>query len=168
MIMLYKAAVLIHILSAIIWLGGTLFLVIVLAPLSRRETAASGLGLILLRQAARRFVPVAWASIVLLAVTGIYLAGDHWGIRPGNFFTSGDHFIRTLQAKTGLAVLVIGMSLFHDFVLGPYVVRQLVDRRGSGDAPAPTWGRRLLLVLARVNLVLVLVILFLAVSLTRP
>jgi len=168
LVMLYKAAVFIHILSAIIWVGGTLFLVIVMVPLSRREMGASGRGLILLRQAARRFVPVAWASIVLLVVTGIFLAWDHWGIRPGNFFTSGGHFLRTLQAKTGLAVLVIGLSLFHDFVLGPRVVRQLESRSGSGDAPASIWGRRLLLVLARVNLVLVLAILFLAVSLTRP
>jgi hypothetical protein len=105
---------------------------------------------------------------VLLAVTGAYLAWDHWGIRPGSFFTSGGHFLSTLQAKTGLAVLVIGLSLFHDFVLGPLVVRQLEGLRGPGDAPAPTWGRRLLLVLARFNLILVLIILFLAVSLIRP
>ena len=166
--MLYQAAVFLHILSAITWVGGTLFLVIVMVPLSRRETVASGRGLNLLRQAARRFVPVAWASIVVLAVTGVYLAWDHWGIRPGNFFTSGGHFMSTLQAKTGLAVLVIGLSLFHDFLLGPLVVGQLEGPRGPGDPPAPTWGRRLLLVLARVNLLLVLIILFLAVSLTRP
>jgi hypothetical protein len=166
--MLYQAAVFLHILSAITWVGGTLFLVIVMVPLSRRETEASGRGLILLRQAALRFVPVAWASIVLLAVTGIYLAWDHWGIRPGNFFTSGGHFLRTLQIKTGLAVLVIGLSLFHDFVLGPFVVRQLQGPRGPGDPPAPAWGRRLLLILARVNLFLVLIIIFLAVSLVRP
>jgi uncharacterized membrane protein len=166
--MFYQAAVFLHILSAITWVGGTLFLVIVMVPLSRRETAATGRGLNLLRQAARRFVPVAWASIVVLAATGIYLAWDHWGIRPDNFFASGGHFISTLQAKTGLAVLVIVMSLFHDFLLGPLVVRQLEGPHGPGDGPAPTWGRRLLLVLARVNLFLVLIILYLAVSLTRP
>ena len=145
-----------------------LFLVLVLVPLTRKEMDMPGQGAVLLRQAARRFLPVAWTSIVVLVVTGVFIAWDHWGIRPGNFFTSGGHFFRTLQIKLGLAILVIGLSLVHDFVLGPYVVRQLENRPVAGGPPPPTRARVLLLLLARINLVLVLVILALAVALIRP
>ena len=165
---MYQAAVILHIVAAVTWVGGMLFLVLVLVPLTRKELDMPGQGAVLLRQAARRFLPVAWTSIVVLVVTGVFIAWDHWGIRPGNFFTSGGHFFRTLQIKLGLAVLVIGLSLVHDFVLGPYVVRQLENRPVAGGPPLPSRARVLLLLLARINLVLVLIILALAVALIRP
>ncbi len=166
--MLYQAAVFIHVLSAVIWVGGTLFLVIVMVPLARKDMRQSGPGFILLRQATRRFLPVAWASIVLLALTGAFIAWDHWGVRPGNFFSTGGHFFRTLQVKTGLVILVIGLSLVHDFILGPRVLSQLERNPSLGKPAGPSRARRLLLTMARVNVVLMLAILALAVALIRP
>ena len=40
--MLYQTAVFIHILSAVIWLGGMLFLVMAMVPLYRQEREAGG------------------------------------------------------------------------------------------------------------------------------
>ena len=73
---MYQAAVVIHVISAITWLGGMLFLVMVMLPLARRDMASGqpGPGLEMLRDAANRFLPVAWASMILLAVTGVYRA----------------------------------------------------------------------------------------------
>jgi uncharacterized membrane protein len=51
-----------------------LFLVLVTVPLTRRRMTAPGEGAALLRRVAERFLPVAWVSILLLALTGIYIA----------------------------------------------------------------------------------------------
>ena len=53
-----------------------MFLVMVMLPLTRRDMASGqpGPGLEMLRDAANRFLPVAWASMILLTVTGAYRA----------------------------------------------------------------------------------------------
>ncbi len=166
--MLYQTAVFIHILSAVVWLGGMLFLVMVLVPLYRRERRAGGDMGELLRQITQKFLPVAWSAMALLAVTGVYLAWDHWGIRPGNFFTVETHFVRILQVKTGVFLAVIALSLAHDFWLGPRVLDSLHKARSGNGSPPGRSARVLLLTFARVNLVAVLITLVLAVFLTRP
>lgn len=94
-------------------------MLMVLIPLARRQMESPGQAADLLRQAAQRFLPLAWVSIILLAASGIFLATDHWNVDAGDFFSGGGHFLRVLQVKTGLAALVIILSLLHDFVLGP-------------------------------------------------
>ena len=83
---MYQIAVFIHILAAVIWVGGMLFLVMVLVPLSRRERKTGGAMVGLLRDSPQKFLPVAWAAMAFLVVTGIYIGWDQWGVRPGNFF----------------------------------------------------------------------------------
>ncbi len=102
---MYQAAVIIHILSAIIWLGGTLFLFIVLIPLARQQVESPVQGMVLVRLAAQRFLPVAWASIIVLAVSGIFLATDHWNVSVSDFFSGGGHFIKVLQIKTVMSLI---------------------------------------------------------------
>lgn len=162
---MYQAIVYLHIISAVIWLGGMLFLAMVMVPLARRDAEV---GFAALRAAAKKFVPVAWASMVVLAGTGAYLAWTHWDVRPGTFFTGESHFIQFLQMKTGLFVIVILLSLAHDFWLGPRMMDRLAAARSSGS-PLPTGPARLLVQwAARVNLLLVLAVVALAVLLTRP
>ena len=103
-----------------------------------------------------------------MAVSGVYLAWDHWGVRPGPFFTGGSHFLRTLQIKTGLFILVVLLSLVHDFWLGPRVVTQLENASTAEGSGAGNTARVMLLTLARINMVVILVILVLAVLLIRP
>ena len=165
---MYQAAVIIHILSAITWLGGTLFLLMVLIPLARKQVDSPMQGMMIVRQAAQRFLPVAWASIFLLAVTGIYLATGHWNVSVGDFFSGEGRFIQVLRVKTGLAALVIILSLAHDFVLGPRVMNKLEAARATGGPPPGIPGGKMILMIARVNLVMVLAILCLAVFLIRP
>lgn len=167
---MYQAAVVIHIISAITWLGGMLFLVMVMLPLARRDMASGqpGPGLAMLRDAANRFLPVAWSAMILLAITGAYLAWEHWGIRPGVFFTDDSRFMHILQIKSGLSLFVVVSSLLHDFWLGPKILERLQQARAAGLPPPQSLGRRLVLMTARVNLLVVLSIVVLAVLLIRP
>ncbi len=56
-----------------------LFLVMVMLPIARKAMQSGGLeALGMLQNAAKRFLPIAWAAMALLAVSGSYLASDHW------------------------------------------------------------------------------------------
>jgi len=128
----------------------------VLIPLARKHVDSPMQGMLLVRKAAQRFLPVAWASIFLLAVTGIYLATDHWDVSVGDFFSGESHFIRVLQVKTVLAALVIILSLTHDFVLGPWVMNKLEAARATSGPPPVIPVKKMILMIARVNLIMVL------------
>ena len=162
---MYQVLVLIHAISAITWLGGMLFLLMVMVPLARRN-AEVGFGP--LRAAAEKFVPIAWAAKVVLAGSGAYLAWEYWNVRPETFFTGSTHFLDYLQRKTGLFVIVIILSLIHDFWLGPRMMDRLDAARSSGS-PLPTGpGRLFVQWAARINLLLVIWIVAFAVWMTRP
>ena len=162
---MYQVLVLIHLISAITWLGGMLFLLMVMIPLARRDAWA---GFATLRAAAEKFVPVAWAAKMVLAGSGAYLAWEYWNVRPDTFFTGSSHFIDYLQRKTGIFAIVIILSLAHDFWLGPRMMERLEAARSTGS-PLPSGpGRLFVQWAARINLVLVLWIVAFAVWMTRP
>ena len=162
---MYQVLVLIHVIGAITWLGGMLFLLMVMVPLARRD---AGVGFGSLRAAAEKFVPIAWASKVVLAGSGAYLAWTYWNVRPETFLTGDTHFLSYLQMKTGVFVIVIILSLLHDFWLGPRMMDRLDAARSSGS-PLPTGlGRLFVQWVARINLLLVIWIVAYAVWMTRP
>jgi uncharacterized membrane protein len=122
----------------------------------------------MLREAADRFLPIAWTAMVLLGLSGAYLAWEHWGIRPGVFFTDYGRFMHILQAKSLLFLIVVLLSLMHDFWLGPKILERLDQARASGQALPQTLGRKIVRMTASVNLLAAVAILVLAVLLIRP
>ena len=118
----YYVNVTLHILAAMLWLGGMFFLGIVGAPVLRRveppalrQQLFDGLG--------RRFRTVGWITIVMSIVTGIinlhYRGWLHWAGVMG----SADFWRTTtgtaLGAKLAFVVLMLGVEAYHDFVIGP-------------------------------------------------
>ena len=161
---MYQFLVFLHLLSAITWLGGMLFLLMVMVPLARRD---AGVGFGVLRSAAQKFVPIAWAAKLVLAGSGAYLAWEYWNVRPDTFFTGDSNFLDYLQRKTGIFVIVIALSLIHDFWLGPRMMDRLDAARSSGS-PLPGGPARLFVQwAARINLLLVVWIVVFAVWMTR-
>ena len=147
-----------------------LFLAMVMLPAARKamQSGGPGAGLDVLRNAAKRFLPVAWTAMVLLGLSGAYLAWEHWGIRPGVFFTDSALFMHILQAKSLLFLIVVLLSLMHDFWLGPKISEKLDQARASGQELPQSLGRKVVRMTAGVNLLAVLTILFLAVWMIRP
>ena len=108
-----------HLLAVIIWIGGTIFLSVVLVPVLRRELFASQRSL-LFRTIARRFRVVVWGAIAVLLFTGPPLLHQR-GIPIANL--SGWPMI--LVAKLGLVTFLLFLTLTHDLILGPRVGRIL-------------------------------------------
>lgn len=150
----------IHVLSAVAWIGGMIFLSLVLAPLVRRRSAVPEFAA-LFRTAALRFRVAVWISIVGLLSTGpLLLEARGWSLfDPGQWPA-------ILRVKFGLVALLLGLTVSHDLVLGPRM-----SRMAALPPAARTPGQRALLRTAtwlpRMALLLALAVVGAAVILAR-
>lgn len=150
----------IHLIAAISWIGGTIFLSLVLAP-SYRSLASKPDAGVLFRTTAKRFRLVVWGAVALLLLTGPLLVLSHgWSLFEPARWPS------PLGIKLSLVAVLLLMTLAHDLVLGPRVreiLAQMPDKRTASDRSilaAAAW-------LPRVALLLSLAVLFAAVVLVR-
>ena len=145
-------------------------MVMVMLPSARQAMRSedAGAGLEVLKDAANRFLPVAWTAMILLGLSGAYLAWEHWGIRPGVFFSDSGRFMQILQVKTVLFMMVVLLSLVHDFWLGPKILEKLDAARAAGQVLPQSLGRKIVRMTAGVNLLAAVTIVVLAVWLIRP
>ena len=109
--------VILHILAAVSWVGGMIFLSLVLAPLVRERKAAPEF-MALFRSAALRFRPVVWMAMAVLLTTGPMLLA-HRGINVANPAS----WPGIVTVKLTLVALLLFLTLLHDLVFGPQVSR---------------------------------------------
>src|ERR1044072_8894499 len=103
-----------HVLSASVWVGGTVALVFIGVPAIRQlegEARAAAM-----RALGRRWRPLGWSSMGVAILSGLWLSDRH-GAFPSVALDTG--FDRWLMVKSGLVVLLVAGSLVHDYVLGP-------------------------------------------------
>lgn len=124
-------------LSASVWVGGTVALVFVGVPAIRglegeaRATAMRTLG--------RRWRPLGWSAMAVAILSGLWLTERHGGFNRAALDTDFD---RTLIVKSVLVALLVAGGILHDYVLGPRLQRALRER----DPTAPATRRRLVVV----------------------
>jgi uncharacterized membrane protein len=135
-----------HVLAGITWIGGMLFIALVLVPAARRLEDPA-LRARLIHDTGRRFRTVGWTAIGVLVVTGLL---NLW-LHPVLLSSTRFHW------KVGLVVLALILSAFHDFVLGPRAGAPGADPSARVRA---SW-------VARINVLVVLVIVALGLSLFR-
>ena len=162
---LYLATVWLHLLAAIVWIGGITFLSLIVIPALRSADLASSRGPLLHRTGVR-FRRVGWICLGVLLGTGallLSLRGVGWGdLASGTFWDSP--FGRTLAVKLFLVALVLAASIVHDFWIGPRASRLL---RAAPGSPQTARLRSRATLLGRMNLLLALAIVALAVMLVR-
>lgn len=159
----YLLNVTIHVLAAILWLGGMLFLAVVGAPILRRVEPAA-LRAQLFRQLGLRFRLVGWIAVGVLIVTGVlnlhFRDLLRWEVLGAGAFWAGTYG-RALAVKLAAVGVMLVLSLVHDFVLGP------AASRAPPGSDAALGLRRRASWLARINAVVALVVIVAAVRLTR-
>ena len=140
----------IHLIAVIAWIGGTLFVLFVLRPVMGRSGILSQSDQFLKRMDGR-FRTIRWNSIIIILVTGflnlIYEGGTErlessWGV--------------VLMIKILLSAIAMGLTGINDFVLNP--------RSVLASPEQPTRSSKWL---GDVVLVLTLLVLFMAVYLSR-
>jgi putative copper resistance protein D len=149
-----------HVFAAVSWIGGSIFLSVVLVPVLRREQFASQKAL-LFRTVAMRFRMVVWASIATLLLTGPLLLHER-GISIMN--PSG--WPTVLSVKLGLVAILLLLTMTHDLIVGPRVGRILqipAESRTKSDHAMVGWSPWI----ARCSLLLTLAVLLAAVVLVR-
>lgn len=114
---MYLTFVVLHILAAITWVGGMVFLSLVLAPLVRGRKAAPEF-MALFRSAALRFRPVVWIAMAILLMTGPILL-SHRGLSV----MAPASWPGIVTVKLILVALLLFLTLLHDLVFGPQVSR---------------------------------------------
>ena len=114
---MYATLVILHILAAVSWVGGMIFLSLVLAPLVRSRKAVPEF-MALFRSAALRFRPIVWVAMVILLLTGPILLSLR-----GVAVVSPSAWPGIVTAKLALVALLLFLTLLHDLVLGPRVSR---------------------------------------------
>ncbi|MBX3326567.1 MAG: CopD family protein [Nitrospira sp.] len=145
---MYATLVILHILAAVSWVGGMIFLSLVLAPLVRSRKAVPEF-MALFRSAALRFRPIVWVAMAILLMTGPILLSLR-----GVAVVSPSAWPGIVTAKLALVALLLFLTLLHDLVLGPRVSRVSAipeSQRTAGEQvvfKTARWLPRLSLVLA--------------------
>lgn len=160
---LYLLNVTVHVLAAIFWLGGMLFLALVGAPVLR-AVEPPALRARLFRELGLRFRTVGWIALAVLLVTGT-LNLEMRGLLSADVLGSGafwhGSYGRSLAVKLAAVAVMLALSALHDFVVGP-----AASRASAGSETALTLRRRASW-LARMNAIVALVLIVAAVRLAR-
>ena len=106
-----------HLLAAISWIGGTIFLSFVLVSVLKREPFASQRAL-LFRSTARRFRAVVWGAIAVLLFTGPLLLHQR-----EISIADPSGWLMVLAVKLELVAILLLLTLTHDLIIGPRVGR---------------------------------------------
>jgi uncharacterized membrane protein len=134
----------VHLLAVVTWVGGMLFIALVLVPVTRRLDDAA-LRTRLVQDTGRRFRTVGWIALGLIVATGL----GNLVLRPELLGAPRFH------AKLGLVALALVLGAVHDFALGPRAGR-------PGAAPSArvraSW-------IARVNVLVALAVVALGLAL---
>jgi uncharacterized membrane protein len=122
----FQVIVIVHLFAAIIWVGGSIALVFAGVPAIRvlegepRGMAMKELGL--------RWRPLGYGSLLVAALTGVYLAAHDWSEGRSPFET-------VLWVKVVLSIGLIGASYLHNFVFGPRLQAEIKEGRPQTTRP---------------------------------
>lgn len=162
--LLYFASVWLHILAATAWVGGMMFLVLVVVPWLRagnRKNAGT-----FLRDTGLRFRNVGWICFGIVLLTGSF---NLWvrGVRFASFVDRdwlASPFGHMVMLKLGLFAVVLTISGVHDFAVGPQASRAIQEGPGRPEAEAL---RRRASLLGRANALLALLLVAIGVAIVR-
>ncbi|MDD9947737.1 MAG: CopD family protein [Myxococcales bacterium] len=162
--LVYLASVWLHILAVTAWLGGMLFLILVIVPWMRAGNRQTGVSI--LHDVGVRFRTVGWVCFAIVVATGtfnLYVRGVRLqSLMDPAFRTSA--FGASVCLKLAVFAAVVVLSAVHDFSVGP-AATQAMQR--APDSPQALRLRRLASWMGRANALLALLLVALGVAIVR-
>ena len=157
------ASVTLHVIAAMLWLGGMLFLALVGAPVLRRVEPAA-LRAELFNDLGLRFRTAGWIAVGVLVVTGLVNLHYHgvlaWEVLGHARFWR-TRFGTALAVKLAAVALMLALQAAHDFIDGPRAAR------AAPGTPEAARLRTRAAMLARLNALVGLVLIVAAARLPR-
>lgn len=140
----------IHLLSAVVWIGGIFFILFVALPTAKETLEQPGK---LMGAIGKRFVPMANISILLIFLTGIFM-----GLSTHKVTNFSNLWPQTLFVKVLIALVMTGIHFYRGLVLAPKIGRLTAE---GGHFEQAEKLQKLSLNLVKTNLVIGVTVLFL-------
>ncbi len=105
----------IHIVVASFWIGGMLFMALVLSPYVRKLPQSTQA----FQEVGRRYS--LWGTVIglpVLFITGLFNIKFISGLNPFGFWSVNAPYVETLKIKLGLFFLTVVLAVIHDFYFG--------------------------------------------------
>lgn len=151
----YLISVFIHVVCAAFWIGGMLFLPLVILPGIRQDPNRISI----LYKTGIRFRYYGWISLLILVITGLlnmHLRGLPFTLE---FFTKNNYGI-LVSYKAFLFMVILLISGLHDFFIGKKAIEEMELKKDDKIKTIARWS-------GRINLFIALVMAFIGVALVR-
>lgn len=122
----------IHVIAAVIWIGGNLILAMVIVPYFRKSLPPVQ-RIKLLTQIGKQFEPIVWGCVIVLLFTGItnlFQIIDFSEPLSNEFV---NNVMRTLFIKLILFVILVVLTGMHSFLFGPRLATAIETLEDSID-----------------------------------
>lgn len=143
----------VHLLSAVVWVGGIFFILFVVLPVAKKTLEQPGK---LIGAIGIKFVPLANTSILLIIMSGIFMGLSSHSF-PG-IVSLDSLWSQTLLIKVLIALTMASIHLYRGLVLTPTITKLTAESGHSGQIGKL---QKLSLNLVRTNLILGLTVLLL-------
>ncbi len=150
----YALIIFLHLMAAIVWFGGMIFMALIIQPVLRKSLSLES-RMVVYHETGMRFKRVQWVCFGILIGTGSFMVWER-GI-PFESFSS------LISVKLILVITVIILSFLHSQRWGP----RLVAVSSDPQSPAYLALARKLRIFGQVNLIASLAVIFLGVLIRR-
>lgn len=151
----YLISVFVHIICAAFWIGGMLFIPLVLVPGINQQPNR----ILLLHKTGIKFRFYGWLSVIILLITGVL--NIHFRGLPFTIeFFMNTGYGKLLSIKLVLFVVMLLVGGIHDFYIGMKSIDEMQQTTGNKFKMLARWTGML-------NLLLALIIAFLGVAISR-
>jgi uncharacterized membrane protein len=140
-----------HIVGFVIWLGGAIFFSFILTknveviPVPERGK--------LMGAVEKQFTPIAWASLTILAITGLL-----------RMYLSGSLNVAFLTGTSYGTALLLKIILFGVILIGGYIITTTSIKMGSASSPEEAMGfQKRIIKQSKTNEIIGVIVIFLAI-----
>ncbi len=119
-----------HMLATVTWIGSLVAIYVLVLPISRRTLQPVD-ELALLDGIQKRLEPIAWFSVSLLIVTGLF----QMSVNPhyNGFLSTSGQWALAILAKHTLVAALVAVSAVHTWDVLPSMRRALMRRQKTGE-----------------------------------
>lgn len=111
----------IHLIAAVVWVGGIIFILFIATPSARQVLGAEAGRL--MSDISKRFTPLANYSIMLLVVTGVVLAELRKQFPGGGVFENHG----SMALKLVLVFSMVSVHFYRGLILAPRITRTVAE-----------------------------------------